>query len=139
MLALFFLSCTGKSQIPYSGQCARAPKLELVSLALVPDPLPEARKIGQWRAIIRSDNSDVCRTLLAIVEVDTEKSVTPEQNSDLSLGANEITLYSLDDYRLAGKEVCFGMIAFIGGEKLPVDSPKRFCARTIDRGWWSMR
>jgi hypothetical protein len=57
----------------------------------------------------------------------------------LSLGANEVTFYSLDDYRLGGSEVCFEVRAYISGNKISLDSQRRFCARTIDRAWWSMR
>ena len=119
--------------------CGRTPNLELVSLAMIPDPLPEARKIDQWRAIIRSDSSDVCQTTLGVVEAGNDKWVTPEQPSELSLGANEVTLYSLDDYRVSGSEICFEVSAYMSGKKISLDTRRRFCARTIDRAWWSMR
>ena len=106
---------------------------------MFPDPLPEARKIDQWRAIIRSDGSDLCRTTLSITEAGADKAITPEKESELTLGANEMVLYSFDDYRLSGNEVCFEVSAYMSGKKVSVDAPRRFCARTIDRGWWSMR
>jgi hypothetical protein len=134
-----FLGCSGVQQTPHMGSCGRTPKLELVSLAMFPDPLPEARKIDQWRAVIRSDSSDLCQTTLGIVERDTDKLVTPEQQSELSLGANEVTFYSLDDYRLSGSEICFEVSAYMRGNKISLDSRRPFCARTIDRAWWSMR
>jgi hypothetical protein len=138
LLVLVLQSC-GVAQIPYQGLCGRTPNLELVSLAMVPDPLPEARKIDQWRAIIRSDSSDLCMTTLGVIEADTDKLVTPEIRSELSLGANEVTLSSLENYRLSGKEICFEVSAYMDGNKISLTSPRRFCARTIDRGWWSMR
>ncbi|MGH7853794.1 MAG: hypothetical protein ACREP3_10160 [Candidatus Binatia bacterium] len=106
---------------------------------MVPDPLPEARKIDQWRAIIRSDSSDLCQTTLGVVEANADKLVTPARESELSLGANEMTFYALDNYRLSGNEVCFEVSAYMSGKKISVDAPRRYCARTIDRGWWSMR
>ena len=115
------------------------PNLELVSLAFAPDPLPEARKIDQWRAVIRSDSSDLCQTTLGVVEADKDKPVTPERRLELSLGANEVTLYSLEDYRLSGTEACFEISAHMNGQPITLKSPRRFCARPIDRGWWSMR
>jgi hypothetical protein len=133
------LQSSGTAQTPYMGKCGSMPNLELVSLAFAPDPLPEARKIDQWRAVIRSDSADLCQTTLGVVEADKDKPVTPERQFQLSLGANEVTLYSLDDYRLTGTEVCFEISAYMSGQPITLKSPRRFCARPIDRGWWSMR
>lgn len=138
IVALYLQSC-GVAQIPYMGNCGRTPNLELVSLAMSPDPLPEARKIDQWRAIIRSDSSDVCDTTLTVVEAETDKRVTPDKPTELTLGANEVTLFSLDDYRLSGSGICFEVSAYMHNQAITLQSPRRFCARTIDRGWWSMR
>jgi hypothetical protein len=138
LLASMLQSCT-PAQNPYLGSCGWTPRLELISLAMFPDPLPEARKIDQWRAIIRSDSSDLCQTTLAVVEADTYKMITAERETELSLGANEVIFYSVDSYRLSGNEICFEVSAYMHGNKISLDSPRRFCARTIDRAWWSMR
>ena len=122
-----------------TGPCSKTLNLELVSLAMYRDPLPEARKIDQWRAIIRSDSSAICQTTVSIAEAESKQLITHETKTDLSLGANQILLYSLDDYRLSGKEVCFEVNVSIDGEKTPLDAARQFCARTIDRGLWSMR
>jgi hypothetical protein len=138
LLASILQSCT-PVQNAYLGSCGRTPRLELVSLAMFPDPLPEARKIDQWRAIIRSDSSDLCQTTLGVVEAETDKPVTPERETELSLGANEVSFYSVENYRLSGKEICFEVSAYMNGNKIPLGAQRPFCARTIDRGWWSMR
>ena len=121
------------------GSCGKMPNLALVSLAMYRDPLPEARKIDQWRAIIRSDSSDICQTTLSIVEVGNKELITHEVKTEVTLGANEVLLYSLDNYRLRGNEVCFEVNASIAGTKVALESPRPYCARTLDRGWWSMR
>jgi hypothetical protein len=138
LTALILLSCA-TPQSPYQASCGKTPKLELESLRMFPDPIPEARKIDQWRAIIRSDGSDICHATLAIVEDGKTEPITLEKQAQLSLGANNILLYSIDGYRLSGKEICFEMTAHINGNKAPIEAPRRACARTIDRGWWSMR
>ena len=135
---LLLQSCS-VAQIPYMGSCGRTPNLELVSLAMTPDPLPEARKIDQWRVMIRSDSSDICETTLGVMEADTDRPITPEKQTELSLGVNEFTIFSLEDYRLSGSESCFEVSAYIHNQLITLQSPRRFCARTIDRGWWSMR
>jgi hypothetical protein len=136
MMVLILQSCGAVR----TGPCSKTQNLELVSLAMYRDPLPEARKIDQWRAIIRSDSSDICQTTtVSIVEAESKQLITHETLTDLSLGANQILLNSLDDYRLSGKEVCFEVHVSIDGKTIPLDAPRRFCARTIDRGWWSMR
>ena len=117
------------------GYCGKTPKLELMSSAMSPDPVPEARKIDQWRAIIRSDSSEICQTTLAIVEVGQAEPTTREKQADLSIRANNILLYTIAGYRLNGNEVCFEMTAYINGNKVPIESPHPFYARTIDRGW----
>lgn len=124
---------------PYLGSCGKAPNLEVISLTMFPDPLPAARKIDQWRAMVRSDSADLCLTTLAIVEAGNPTRITQERQVELSLGANEILLYSVDDYRLTGNRICFELAAYLNGNKTAVDSPRRYCARTIDKGWWSMR
>ena len=143
--ALFFiavaslLQACGVAQTPYAGTCGKAPNLALTSLTMYRDPLPEARKIDEWRAIIRSDSSDVCQTTLNVVDAENKKVISLDTKIDLTLGANEVPLYSIDDYRLSGNQVCFQINAYINGAQAPLESPRPFCARTIERGWWSMR
>jgi len=132
-------ACASTEQTPHTGSCGKTPNLVLMSLAMFPDPLPEARKIDQWRAVIRSDSSDVCQTTLSLVEAGAAEAITQQVQTELTLGANEVRLYSLDNYRLSGKEICFEVNAYINGQKVPLDAPRRSCARTIDSGWWSMR
>ena len=124
---------------PYLGSCGKTPNLEVISLTMFPDPLPAARKIDQWRAMVRSDSAELCLTTLAIVEAGAAVPVTQERQAELSLGANEILLYSVEDYRLTGNRICFELSGYISGNKAAVESPRRYCARTIDKGWWSMR
>jgi hypothetical protein len=124
---------------PYLGRCGKAPNLEVISLTMFPDPLPAARRIDQWRAMVRSDSTELCSTTLTIVEAETSVPVTQERQVELSLGANEILLYSVEDYRLTGNRICFELTGYISGNKVAVDSPRRYCTRTIDKGWWSMR
>jgi len=133
------LQACGVAQSPYLGTCGKTPNLELTSLTMYRDPLPEARKIDEWRAIVRSDSSDVCQTTLTVVDAETKQVISHQTKIDLTLGANEIPLYSIEDYRLSGNQVCFEVTAYINGAQAPLDSPRTFCARTIDRGWWSMR
>lgn len=141
LLALFawIAQSCAPAQNPYFTSCGKAPKLELVSLAMFPDPLPEARKIDQWRAVIRSDGSDLCETALAVRQEGKGQSITLQTRAELSLGQNHVLLYADENYRLSGGEVCFEMSAHIGGKNVPIETARRFCARTIDRGWWSMR
>ncbi|HKY07915.1 MAG TPA: hypothetical protein VJQ55_06725 [Candidatus Binatia bacterium] len=77
--------------------------------------------------------------MLTVVEAGTEKSITPQQPVELSLGANDIVAYAIEDYRLSGNEVCFEIRAYLREDKISLESRRPFCARTIDRGWWSMR
>jgi hypothetical protein len=138
LFALTLQACA-LQQTPYTGSCGKAPKLELMSLTMFPDPLPEARKIDQWRAMIRSDSSEVCQTTLSIIATGGSEPITQEAKAELTLGANDIRLYSLDNYRLSGKEICFEINAYIDGKKISLDAPRRSCAHSIDSGWWSMR
>ena len=143
-IALFCLIAIGISGCAtlansYLGSCGKTPNLEVVSLTMFPDPLPESRKIDQWRAIVRSDSAELCQTTLAIVEEGKSQPLTQERKVELTLGANEILLYSTDDYRLTGNRTCFELTGYINGNKAAIATPRRFCARTIDKGWWSMR
>ena len=124
---------------PYLGRCGKAPNLEVISLTMFPDPLPAARKIDQWRAMVRSDSAELCMTTLTIVEAGEPVPVTQERQVELSLGANEILMYSVEDYRLTGNRICFELTGYVSGNKAAIESPRRYCARIIDKGWWSMR
>jgi hypothetical protein len=137
-LALLAQAC-GPAQVPYMGSCGKTPNLELVSLAMFRDPLPEARKIDQWRAIIRSDSSDVCQTTLTLTDANSKEAISHAVKTELTLGTNEVLFYSFDDYRLKGNEVCFEVNVYISGNKVALKSPRLFCAHTMDRGWWTMR
>lgn len=138
-LAVVLEGCTSTAQTPYIGSCAKPPKFEIESLAFFPDPLPEARKIDQWRAIIRSDSSEICPATLAIVEAGKSEPITREAKAELTIGVNNVLFYAVDSYRMSGTELCFELAAYINGNKAPMESPRPFCAQTIDRGWWSMR
>ena len=142
-IALFGLIAMGLSGCavtnPNLGSCGQTPNLEVISLTMFPDPLPEARKIDQWRAILRSDSSDLCQTTLAIVEEGKPQPVAQERKVELTLGANEILFTSIDSYRMSGNRICFEITGYLDGSKAAIKSPRRFCARTIDKGLWSMR
>src|SRR4030095_8249879 len=102
LTALILQSCA-TSQTPHQGSCGKTPKLELESLTMFPDPLPEARKIDQWRATIRSDSSDICHATLAIiatVEDGKTEPITLAKQAELSLGGNNILLYGIARSRL---------------------------------------
>lgn len=123
----------------YLGSCGKTPNLEVVSLAMFPDPLPEARKIDQWRAILRSDSAELCPTTLTIVEEGKSQAIAQERRVELTLGANEVLFTTVDSYRLSGNRICFEITGYLDGKKTALKSPRRFCARTIDKGMWSMR
>ncbi len=141
--ALFILLTVGVAGCAlnnsYLGACGKTPNLEVVSLALFPDPLPEARKIDQWRAILRSDSAALCSTTLAIVEEGKSQPIAQERRVELTLGNNEILFTSLDNYRLSGNLICFEIAGYLDGKTTTLKAPRRFCARVIDTGMWSMR
>ena len=76
------LQACGVAQTPHLSTCGKTPNLELTSLAMYRDPLPEARKIDEWRAIIRSDSSDVCQTTLTVTDAETKKVISLETKID---------------------------------------------------------
>ena len=119
--------------------CGNEHKLEIVSLAIYPDPLPESRRIDQWRARIRSDAPKECQTTIRIVETGTSDPITQEKLLVLSPSVNDISLSTAERYRLTGTERCFDVMIDSDGSKRSVDSPKKWCARLVDGRWWSMR
>ena len=119
--------------------CGKEHKLEIVSLAIYPDPLPESRRIDQWRVRIRSDAPKECQTTIRIVEAGTSDPITQEKLLILSPSVNDISLSTAESYRLTGKEQCFEAVIDRDGSRRPVDSPQKWCARLVDGRWWSMR
>lgn len=130
---------TRTTDAPPAPPCGKQHPLQVISLAYFPDPLPEARRIDQWRAVIRSDSAETCRTRLQIVEKDNDKAASPPYTVHITSGTNEILMNSLEQYRLAGSEVCFQAVVELDGATGPLPGPQRSCARPIDKGLWSMR
>ena len=118
--------------------CNQAQHLEVVSLALFPDPLPDARRIDEWRLRVRSDTPNECQTLLQIVEVEREL-VAAQSSAFLILGVNEIKLIPEPEYRFTASERCFNIIAKSTEGAIQLEGPKTFCALRIDNRWWTMR
>ena len=122
---------------PVPPPCGKQQPLQVVSLAYFPDPLPETRRIDQWRAVIRSDGTRTCKTNLQVVE--TDKPAGIQYTVHLASGINEILMKSVEEYRLAGSEVCFQVVAEIDGVTSPIPESQKACAKVIEKGVWSMR
>jgi len=138
MGAVVFQSCTFR-QGERAVSCGTEQKLEIVSLALYPDPLPESRRIDEWRMRIRSDAPKECQTTIRVVETGTSDPISQEKLLVLSPSVNDISLSAAERYRLTGTERCFDVVADSDGSKQPIDSPRKWCARLVDGRWWSMR
>src|ERR1700746_1360028 len=117
-LAIIFQSCIFR-QGERAVSCGKEHKLEIVSLAIYPDPLPESRRIGQWRVRIRSDAPKECQTTIRVVETGTSDPITQEKLLVLSPGVNDISLSTAESYRLTGKERCFDAVIDRDGNKRP--------------------
>jgi hypothetical protein len=134
------MSSTSKPPVDFSVvPCGKQSPLQVVELRFFPDPIPEARPISQWRALIRSDSTEACRTTVQVTEKDKDQTTSVEYTVYLSSGTNEILLDSAEQYRLSGDERCFQVVATIDGTKSPIAAKQHFCARTIDKAVWSMR
>jgi len=130
------LNVSTKTESP--AVCNQAEHLEVVSLAFYPDPLPDARRIDEWRLRVRSDTPNECQTLIQIVEVERE-FVAAESSAYLILGVNEIKLIPDQEYRFSASERCFNIIAKSTEGAIRLEGPKTFCALRIDNRWWTMR
>jgi hypothetical protein len=137
-LAIVFQSCVFR-QGERSVACGKEHNLEIVSLAVYPDPLPESRRIDEWRVRIRSNAPKECQTTVGIVEKGKPDPVAQEKPSVLSPGISDISLNAAERYRFSGKEQCFDVVTLSDGSKRPVDSARELCARLVDGRWWSMR
>lgn len=144
LVILAALTAIGCGQIFRSSQypapaCGKQHALQLIAVRFFPDPLPEARRIDQWRASIRSDAAETCRTQLVVAEKDKSDNISVEYTVYINPGNNEIFMNGLDKYRLSGADLCFQVLAHRDGAKTPLDAKEKHCARTIDKALWSMR
>jgi hypothetical protein len=78
MGAIVCQSCIFRQQ-ERAVSCGKENKFEIVSLAIYPDPLPESRRIDEWRVRIRSDAPKECQTTIRIVETGTSDPITQEK------------------------------------------------------------
>jgi hypothetical protein len=112
--------------------------MEVVSLRIYPDPLPDARRIDEWRLRVRSDTAEECQAFIRIVEVERD-IVAAEAGAFLILGVNEIKLPPAQNYQFTGSERCFNVVARYKENQINIEGPKTFCALHIDDRWWTMR
>jgi hypothetical protein len=119
--------------------CGPQQPLELLSLSFYPDPLPETRRVDQWRAIIRSDGREICHIDLQVTEKDKNQGATLLYTVHLSAGTNNVALNGADDYRMHGTELCYQVIAIVDGAPKPLPTKQTFCAKEMTKDSWSMR
>lgn len=119
--------------------CGKQHALQLVAVRFFPDPLPEARRIDQWRATVRSDSAETCRTNIVVTERDKNQNISIEYTVYINSGSNEIYMNGLDKYRISGADMCFQVLANVDGAKAPLEAKEKQCAKTIDKELWSMR
>lgn len=106
---------------------------------MYPDPLPDARRIEEWRLRVRSDAPEECHVFIRIVEIEREGVVAAEGASALMRGVNEIKLGSAQNYRFTSNERCFNVVVQSQESKVQLEGPQAFCALHIDNQWWTMR
>jgi len=119
--------------------CGPQQPLEVLSLSLYPDPLPETRRVDSWRAIIRSDGTEICHIDLQVREKDKEQGATLLYTVHLSAGTNKVILNGADDYRVHGTELCYQVVSVVEGVAKPLSTSETFCAREMTKDSWSMR
>jgi hypothetical protein len=119
--------------------CGQQQPLEVLSLSFYPDPLPETRRVDSWRAMIRSDGTEICHIDLQVTEKDKDQSATLLYTVHLSAGTNRVLLIGADDYRVHGTELCYQVVAVIDGTAKPLPTKQTFCAKELDKDSWSMR
>jgi hypothetical protein len=118
--------------------CGEDHGLEVVSLGMDPDPLPDTRRLDEWRLRVRSDTPRECNALFRIVEVEHDV-VAAEKSAFLILGVNDIKIGPKVSYTFAGDQRCFKVVAEANNTALDVRGPKSFCAMHVDNSWWTMR
>ncbi|MBM4263868.1 MAG: hypothetical protein FJ145_20905 [Deltaproteobacteria bacterium] len=144
IVILATLTTVGCGQIFRSSQypapaCGKQHPLQLVAVRFFPDPLPEARRVDQWRATIRSDATETCRTQLMVTERDKSENISIEYTVYINPGSNEVFMNGMDKYRVSGTDLCFQVLALRDGAKAPLETKENHCAKTIDKALWSMR
>ncbi|HWP24180.1 MAG TPA: hypothetical protein VNM15_08410 [Candidatus Binatia bacterium] len=119
--------------------CGRGHRLQIVDLAMSPDPVSEGQRIGQFRVNLRADGSGECETRLQIRESDGNELIAAERVYRLRPGINPITLEPEGRYRFSRREHCFDVLANIENTPRRIDAARRFCAREIGGRRWSLR
>lgn len=118
--------------------CGGNHRLQIVDLETTPDPILRGARINRWFVRLRADGSGECRTVIRIRDMEGNE-VAREVARRLRPGINEIEISPDEGYRFSRKEHCFQVIADISGTWRPVDAARRFCAREIANGRWTMR
>jgi hypothetical protein len=103
-----------------------------------PDPISDGQRVRQWTVGIRADDRTRCDTVLQIREQAGEL-VGRDRASRLRGGTNRIEIEPDQSYRFSRNEHCFIVFANLEGNFWPIDSARRYCARQISRGRWSLR
>ena len=133
---MIFQNCAfSKSDSP---TCNQRDHLEIVSLSIYPDPLPDMKRLEEWSLRLRFNGAEECQTSIRITEVERD-IVTAETVALLRLGVNAIKLVPAQDYRFTANERCFKVVVASKESQIQIDGPQTFCALHIDNRWWTMR
>ena len=119
--------------------CGKEHPMEVVALRLIPDPISEKRPVDEWHIRVRSDAGKECRATLRVVESGKTDGLSKDISGDLVTGLNQIVLLAGGEYRLTGESVCFDVTIVNDKAATPLPKARNFCAKFIDKSFWSMR
>ena len=119
--------------------CGGGHRLQIVDFDMAPDPVAQGQRLDRFLVRLRADGSGECRTVIRLRDEGDKGFVGQERVHRLHPGINEIMIEPYERYRFIRNEHCFVVLADIAGTPRPVDAARRFCARQMAGGRWSMR
>jgi hypothetical protein len=119
--------------------CGGGHRLQIVDFNMTPDPIAQGQRIGRLLVTLRADGTGECQTVIRVREESGSDLIAQERVYGLQPGINEIVFEPYERYRFSRNEHCFVVLADIAGTARPVDASRRFCARQVGGGRWSMR
>ena len=118
--------------------CGQRDRLNIVSLSIYADPLPDKSRVEAWLLRLRSSSEADCQTVIRVIETERDM-VAAETLALIRWGANEIKLAPAPGYQFTADEGCFDVVLVSKQSKIKIDGPSAFCALHIDNRFWTMR
>ena len=139
LMAAIIVAAVG-SAVPFEAIgapfCLPPHRLFILDLDVVPDPIHQGQPVAKWIVTLRSDYNGECATRLVVR--DKDQIAGTEVQHSIRPGVARYDFPANPAYRFQAQDLCYRVLANIGGTLTPIDATRVFCAKykpPVPPGW----